>query len=293
MLIIGGSGLVGSTLTNYAHSQYNVHLTKNTNEIELEGIPTTTLDLLEGTDVVVNLIKNFRPDTVVHTAAFPSVDYCETNPQMANLLHVKVTNDIAKVCKETNSKLFYISTDAVFDGTFERKYTEDDIPNPISHYGKTKLKAEQIILNASKENVILRTTVIYGNNKKSRFTNWVLGLLKQKKVVEAFTDQHNTPTLVDDLAKSILKINEMRINGLYNAVGQTCVSRYEFALLLADRFGFDKKLIKPVTSLQKKQDALRPVNGCLDNKKLEEAIGYNFCSLEEGIDFIVKSSQIE
>lgn len=287
-MIIGGSGLVGSTLTKYAQKDFEIHQTKNTHDIE-NNLPTSKIDLLTQPDKILDLINEFKPNAIVHTAAFPSVDFCQTNPKMADLLHVEITKKITESCLKNNSKLIYISTDAVFDGKLDRKYREDDKPNPLSHYGKTKLQAEEIILGASKDNVILRTTVIYGNHERSRFTNWVIELLKDGNVVEAFTDQNNTPTLVDDIVISILKIIDMKVSGLFHAVGKTCISRYEFAKLLAKKYSLNEKLIKPVTSHEKKQEAPRPVNGCLDNTKLENVIEFKFHSINDGIDFITKA----
>ena len=82
----------------------------------------------------------------------------------------------------------------------------------------------------------------------------------------------------------------MDISGLYHAVGKTCLSRYEFALLVADKFGLDKNLIKPVTSQQKKQVAPRPNKSCLDASKLENAIGYSFCDISTGVSYIFNKS---
>lgn len=290
MLIIGGSGLIGSTLTQYAESYYDIHLTINKNKSEFSMIPATRIDLLENRSSIINLIKNLKPDVVINTAAHSSVDLCETNPQLADLLHIDVTRDIAITCSNVGSKLVHFSTDAVFDGKLGRKYTENDKPNPINHYGKTRLEAESIVKEASDLNVILRTAVVYGWHERSRFTNWIIQTLKDKKMVDPFVDQYNTPTLVDDLAKAILKIIEMRLAGLYHAVGRTCISRYEFALTLADKFGFDKNLVKPVTLSEKKQDAKRPLNSCLDAQKLEKLIRYNFCDIETGVSLIFTKS---
>ncbi len=291
ILIIGGSGLVGSTLSQYATSDYEIHATFNTNKMTSAGISFTRIDLLKERPVIIRLIKSVNPDIVINTVALSSVDLCETNPQLANLLHIDVTREIAITCNENNSKLIHFSTDAIFDGRLDRKYVETDIPNPVNHYGKTRLVAENIVKNISNNNVILRTAVIYGWHKGSRFTNWIIQTLKEKKVVDPFTDQYNTPTLVDDLVKAILKIIERRISGLYHAVGKTCISRYDFALLLADRFGLDRNLIKPVTSLEKIQDAPRPPKTCLDAQKLEKLIEYTFCDIETGISFIFNKSK--
>lgn len=285
LLIIGGSGLIGSTLTEYALNDYTIHATYNKNPIQNTLIKSTKIELLDDRTKIIHLIKTLNPDVVVHTAAHPSVDLCETDHKIADSLHVDVTQDIVNICGEINTKLLYISTDAVFEGKINKKYTESDKPNPINYYGITKLAAERIILN-NPNNTILRTAVVYGWHPRSRFTNWILENLKAKKSVDQFSDQYNTPTLVDDLVKSIIEIMRLEISGLYHATGKTCINRYDFALELADKFGYDKNLIKPVTSEQKKQDAPRPISTCLLSNKLENSINYQFCNIKNGISFI-------
>lgn len=286
MLIIGGSGFVGNKLIHYAKPNYEIHATFNTNRFESDQVSISQLDLLGDRTAIIRLIENLNPDFVINTAALSSVDLCQSNPKLADVLHVDVTRDIMETCKKFNSKLIHFSTDAVFDGKLDRKYTEKDIPNPINHYGKTRLIAEDIVLNGYEQNVILRSAVIYGWNKKSRFTNWILQTLMENKMVDPHIDQFNTPTLVDDLAKVILRIIEENVSGLFHAVGRTCISRYDFALNLADRFCLDKTLIRPVTSIEKRQDAPRPPKTCLDVQKLEKLIDFKFCDIKTGISFI-------
>lgn len=290
MLIIGGSGLVGSTLVSYAAPNYDLHVTVNKNEIKLDNISVTKVDLLENRKTIVDLIANLNPDVVVNTAAHASVDLCETNHTVADLLHVDVTKDIASACKKTGSKLIHFSTDFVFDGLSNKRYTENDIPEPTSYYGKTRLSAEKVVLGESKNNTVLRTAVIYGWHKKSRFTNWIIESLQEKKSVDPHVDQHNTPTLVDDLSKAILRIIDLNASGLYHATGKTCLSRYEFAQALADGFGLDKKLIIPVTSQEKKQLAPRPARSCLDSSKLEKEIRFDFSDIKTGVSLIFNKS---
>ena len=293
LLIIGGSGLVGSTLAKYTKMKYDVHVTINKNRSIINDVPSTRVDLIDEPSSIVNLIQNFRPDFVVHAVAHSSVDLCETEHQLADNLHVDITNEIASICQEIDAKLIFLSTDAVFDGTSKIKYTETDETNPINYYGKTKFKAENIVLKYSKKNTVLRTAVIYGWHKNSKFTNWILSSLNQGKIVDPFSDQYNTPTLVDDLARSIINIIEMNVSGLFHAVGSTCVNRYEFALLLAGKFQLEKNLIKSVTSAEKKQSAPRPFRTCLDASKLEKILNFKFCSLDDGVSIIVNQSKSE
>jgi len=159
------------------------------------------------------------------------------------------------------------------------------LTNPQSHYGATKLEAEKLILQ-SKKNIVLRTTVIYGWHIRSRFTNWVLSSLEKNQQIPAFTDQKNTPTLVSDISYSVLELIRLNKSGLFNAVGKTCLSRYDFAILLAEKFGFDTKNVIPTLSSIKKQLAPRPKNGCLNAKNLEEEINFNFKTIEEGISLM-------
>jgi len=292
LLIIGGSGLVGSTLLQYASPNYNIHFTYNTNKITFDNINSTQINLLGNQKIITDLIKEVQPNIVVNTAAHSSVDLCETDHSIADKLHVDITQDITQACKDIDSKLVYISTDAVFQGELNKKYTELDQPNPINYYGKTKLQAEQITLNTSPKNVVLRTAVIYGWHEKSRFTNWIIQTLKENHVVDPFTDQYNTPTLVDDLVKSLLNIFEKNISGIFHATGKSCLNRYEFALVLANTFGFDTKLIKPITSKEKKQDAPRPISTCLDSTKLEKLIDFNFSDIQSGVSFIFNKSKL-
>lgn len=292
MLIIGGSGLVGSTLASYAISDYELHVTVNKNELKLDNIYSTKVDLLENRQTIIDLITNLNPDVVINTAAHASVDLCETDHTIADLLHVDVTSDIANTCKDINSKLIHFSSDFVFNDTSNRKFTENDTPNPVSYYAQTRLLAEKIVVDKSANNVVLRTAVVYGWHKKSRFTNWIIESLNDKKIVDPYIDQYNTPTLVDDLCKALLRIIESDVSGLYHATGKTCLSRYEFAQALADGFNLDKKLIKPVTSQEKKQLAPRPSHSCLDSSKLEKKIGFDFSDIKTGISFIFNQSKM-
>tara|TARA_B100001750_G_C15514178_1_gene605759 strand:+ start:2343 stop:3233 length:891 start_codon:yes stop_codon:yes gene_type:complete len=286
ILVIGGASLVGSTFIDYAPNDAEIAATLHNSSENKSHNTSEKIDLIKDRNKISEYINKIRPEVVIHTVAFSSVDFCETNNELANLLHVEITKDITQACKETNSKLIYFSTDAVFDGKKNQKYSESEIPNPLSYYGQTKLNAEEIILNENDRNVVLRTTVIYGQHKRSRFTNWVVENLKNNVPVTAFTDQYNTPTLVDDLSKAIKKIIEFDITGLFHASGKTCVSRYDFAIKLAERFKLDKKLIVPTLSSEKKQLAPRPKYGCLDATKLENLIGMEFCDLDSGLSFI-------
>ena len=288
ILIIGGSGLVGSTFIDLFHEFYDIHLTYNKNTYE-NG---TKIDLISEPLKIKSIIEKLKPDVVLHTAAHSSVDMCETNHFETDLLHVDVTKNICESCNLTNSKLIYISTDAVFSGEMNKKYVESDQTNPVNYYGKSKLDAENIILKSSQKNVILRSAVIYGWHPRSKFTSWILGALSENKMVDPFIDQYNSPTLVNDLTTSINRIIQSDLSGLFHAAGKTCINRYDFARKLAQKFRLNEDLVKPVTVNEKKQIASRPTSSCLDSSKLENQISFNFKNINEGIEFIYKQSKL-
>ncbi len=286
ILILGGSGFVSTNLIKYLPENWKFFATYNSNIIKSEKIKSFKIDLLETPEKIIPIIQNIKPDYVVDTISFPSVDFCEENHSIADKLHIDATKIISKISNKTNSKLLFLSTDAVFEGELNKKYLETDTPKPVNYYGFTKLKAEEIVLSTSKNNTVLRTAVIYGAGTQSRFTNWILSYLREKRPVDPFIDQFNSPTLVDDLSQAIVKILKNDISGLFHATGPTCINRYDFALMLAKEFNLDSNLIKPVTSSQKKQNAPRPISTCLDSSKLEEKINFSFRDLKSGISFI-------
>ena len=286
ILIVGGSGFVGTNLIKYLPMDWIKFGTFNSNPILSSELQSFKINLLDKPEEIISLIQNIQPDYIVHTVSFPSVDYCEEEHSIANKLHVDATKIISNISSEINSKLLFLSTDAVFEGQLNKKYRETDIPNPVNYYGLTKLKAEKIVLDSSDKNVVLRTAVIYGASSKSRFTNWIISYLNQHKQVDPFTDQFNSPTLVDDLSQAITRILKDNISGLFHASGPTCVNKYNFALMLAKEFDLDSNLIKPVTSFEKKQIAPRPISTCLDSSKLEQKIDFKFRDLKSGISYI-------
>ena len=287
LLIIGGASLIGSTIINEFKNDYDIHLTYNKTPVN-SNFSQTKLNLLDDRNQISSVITNLNPDVVVNTVAYPNVDFCETHHDEANLLHVSITDDLVSVCSDISSPLVYFSTDAVFDGTKSIKYTEDDITSPLSYYGKTKRDAEKIILKIN-ENIVLRTTVVYDWHIRSRFTNWVLKNLKQGRKITAFTDQSNTATLAGDISYSLFCLLDRHHSGLFHCAGKTCLSRYDFAIKLADYFGYDKKLIIPTIS-KNTQSALRPENGCLDSSKLEGLTNFCLSDIDQGITSMINSS---
>jgi len=161
ILIFGGTGFVGSTFINYSKDLFEIFYTYNNNWINFDKTTSYKINLLTDKEKISSIIDDSNPDIIIHTVAYPSVDFCETNHELANELHVNATQTIVDSAMKNNAKVIFLSTDAVFEGKSNKKYNESDPTKPVDYYGITKLNAEKIVLEKP-NNVVLRTAVVYG-----------------------------------------------------------------------------------------------------------------------------------
>ena len=234
---------------------------------------------------VAEIIRNYKPDIIIHLAAMTDVDGCEKTPEIAFDVNVKATENLLT---SFNGKFIYISTDYVFDGE-KGPYFEDDKVNPMSVYGKTKLYGENLVQQSDIDWVILRSNIIfsYSDRTKASFVNWVVDSLKKRQMITVVNDQWNNPTWTNDLAKVISKIIEKDINGLYHYGGRDYLNRLEFAKMIASTFGLDGSLIKPITTSELNWLAQRPLKSGLYTNKIELDLGIEALPIQKALDEMV------
>ena len=234
---------------------------------------------------VAEIIRNYKPDIIIHLAAMTDVDGCEKTPEIAFDVNVKATENLLTSFK---GKFIYISTDYVFDGE-KGPYFEDDKVNPMSVYGKTKLYGENLVQQSDIDWVILRSNIIfsYSDRTKASFVNWVVDSLKKRQMITVVDDQWNNPTWTNDLAKVISKIIEKDINGLYHYGGRDYLNRLEFAKMIASTFGLDGSLIKPITTSELNWLAQRPLKSGLYTNKIELDLGIEALPIQKALDEMV------
>lgn len=216
-------------------------------------------------------IKKDNPQVIIHAAALTDLEFCEKNPEIAYNVNVKGTKNIFDVAKKCNTKLIYICTDYIFDGG-KGDYREEDKPNPLSVYAKTKLEGETLIENY--DNFLSIRTSLYGwalSNARN-FSSWVINTLRDNNTIFVAKDQISSFIFTNDLAKILIKMIEKDLSGIYNVASENSISKYNFALLLAKEFGLDEELITPITldQLMKKFNliARRPKNTSLNGSKV-------------------------
>lgn len=284
-LVTGSAGLVGSQvvsdLLNQNHEVYSVYHEQK----PLQGNPVN-LDL-SNTDKIPRIYQKLNPDAVIHLAALTNVDSCETQKDLAYLLNVKSTEILAKEAAKNHSFFVYVSTDYVFDGKTGMK-KEDDTPNPLGYYGKTKLEGELALNNLASNYCIARTSTPFGAHpKKKSFPVWVKENLETKKQIKVLTDQFTSPTYVGNLSKMLIEIATKQINGIIHLAGATRISRYDFAKMIAHKLQLDESLILEAKSQDMDWKAKRPLDSSLDVTLATEILDEKPQTVQESLPLFI------
>lgn len=264
-LITGAEGMLGSALVPLLFSKgYEVFPT----DINIADADTEYLDVRDFVKIK-SYVKKIMPGIIFHLAAETNVDRCETEVEHAFISNAKGTENIALACKEYDIPMVYVSTGAVFDGDKEGGYTEEDKPNPISAYGKSKLKGENIVQSLLKKYYIVRAGwMIGGYDKDKKFVWKIIQLMKIKKEIPVVIDKKGSPTFTKDFASGILDILSTQKFGIYHCVNQGICSRFDIAKKIKEYLNRDDIILKPVTSEAFLLPAPRGRSEALINHKL-------------------------
>jgi len=242
------------------------------------------MDLLsEG--AVDRLLEQARPQAVIHCAALADLEACEANPELARRLNTDLPAQFAAACHKRGIALVHISTDAVFDGQKDGFYNEDDPPHPLSVYARTKAESEQAVLDVYPQAIVARVN-FYGWSLRGMrslaeffFTN-----LSQNKIVKGFTDVYFCPMFVNDLGNTLFKMLEKQLSGLYHVVGPQAMSKYQFGVEIARKFGLPEANIVPQSIRASALRAPRSQNLRLSTTKISTALGESLPSFSTGLE---------
>lgn len=261
-LVIGASGFLGRKVYAALRGRYD---TTGTSRQGREGF--VRLDVTKRTQVL-RLFERMKCTICVHAAGHADPDYCETHRREAWDLNALGTRHVAEGCASNQVRLVYISTDYVFDGEKTGGHHEDDEPNPLQFYGRTKLAGERFAVEAPGA-LIVRIPVIYGyngENDKLTFVKSVLAKLRNGERVLANDWQRRYPTLADDAAAAIAHLIGSRATGIYHVAAQQPVTKYEWAREIAAVFGLPDGLVQATT--RQRPPAARPLDARLRVQKL-------------------------
>ena len=237
-----------------------------------------------------SIFRRHKIDFVIHAAGEARVDFCEKNYEQAYSTNVTGTRNIVELCKEHKSRLVYVSTNAVFDGT-NPPYKETDIPNPINAYGRIKLQCEKLVRTASESFLIVRPILMYGWNipqERENIVTWLLRKFQSNEEIILVDDIYDNMLYALQCANCLLKLMEKSSGGVYHIGGSDILNRYQFGLKIAEIFDYDKDLIKPVKNSYFEEIAPRPKNTSYDTSKLEKEFGVRLMGVQEGLSAMLK-----
>lgn len=260
ILITGGAGQLGSELKDLLQGRKDI-----------ESIFVDRQDLsLDDIGGIINRLKYYSPDVIIHGGAYTAVDKAETEIELADKVNHLASGEIAKYCAQKGAKLIAVSTDYVFDGNSSVPLKEDAEVNPINVYGATKLKGEQAIQTHLPDALIIRTAwvySVYGNN----FVKTMLRLMKEREEISVINDQIGSPTYARDLAEAIYKIIKSGVwkSGIYHYSNEGQISWYDFAVAIKEIVSLSCN-IKPIPTEQYPTPAKRPKYSLLDKQKIKD-----------------------
>lgn len=281
VLVTGASGLLGINLAVETAKQYEVIGVINTQTLSRTPFQLLTAELL-AKDAFAEILDKVQPDWVIHCAALANLDECEDDPAFAELMNAILPGEIARVCYN-KTRLLHISTDAVFDGS-RIDVTEDDEPNPLSVYGRTKLSGEWAVMEANPDAIIARVNLFGWSLKGKRsLAEWFFYNMQAGKAVKGFTDVCFKPMLANHLTQVLLDLLEANQSGIYHVVGANCISKYDFGLAIAQECNLDESLISPVSVIDFGLKAARANNLCLNTNKVEKVLHRSLPEFSTGV----------
>jgi dTDP-4-dehydrorhamnose reductase len=294
ILITGSNGLLGQKLIELLVKQSNIHTiatARGENRLPFtEGYEYLSMDITNP-EQVHQVIKQARPEVVIHTAAMTNVDQCETEKDACWAQNVQAVEYLVEACQETNAFLLHVSTDFIFDGA-DGPYDVDAEANPLSFYGWSKYAAEKAVIHSGPVRwAIARTVLVYGiahDMSRSNIILWVKKSLEEGKNIKVVTDQWRTPTLAEDLAMGCYLIADGEAEGIFNISGKDLLTPYEMAIMTAEFFGLDRSLIAEADSSTFTQPARRPARTGFILDKSRDVLGYEPHSFQEGIAILAE-----
>lgn len=256
--------------------------------IDCIGADKTEFDIADY-DATYKFITDYIPGAVIHCSAYTAVDKAEDEPELCHLVNAVGTENIAKICKEIDAKMIYISTDYVFDGTKEGFYEVDDTPNPINVYGKTKFEGEKAVQEILDKHFIVRISWVFGINGNN-FVKTMLRLGKERSELNVVADQIGSPTYTGDLAPLLVDMVQTDKYGLYHATNEGECTWAEFAEEIFKVAGIDVK-VNHIATTDYHTKARRPMNSRMSKDILQQREFVRLDNWEEALrKFIVQMS---
>lgn len=272
ILITGGSGLLAVNWSLAVRNCYSITLGQHKRSVVVAGTENRSIDL-ESVDDLARSIEEIAPHAVIHAAGLTSVERCESEPELAHHVNVTLADNVAKACAIVGAKLVHVSTDHLFSG-LNSLVDETHPVSPINVYGKTKAEAEYRVLARDPQALVIRTNFYgWGTSYRHSFSDVVIDTLRAGKDLTLFQDVRYTPILVETAALAVHDLIDLKASGVFNVVGDECISKYDFGLKVAEEFALDIGGIKPGLLSDRIALVRRPHDMSLSNRKACDFLG--------------------
>lgn len=287
LLITGFNGFVAGSVIVQARGTWEIHGVGRSAAPggEHPGIYYHTMDLLDE-EQFSPLFNEIRPDAVIHAAAMANIDVCQVNQVEAEQANVGITKNIARLCQKNSIKLVFCSTDTVFDG-IKGDYTETDQPHAVNYYAETKIKAEQLVLSASPQNVVARLALVMGLpviGKGNSFLADTIEKLKKGLQLPFPANETRSPIDVITLGSALIELAGNQFGGIIHLSGCTKINRYEMGLKIATTMGFPADLIISANSNAMPGRAPRANDASMDNSIARRILKTPMLTFAEGLN---------
>jgi len=256
LLIIGARGMLGTDMLQDWKSD--------------EVIPADSMEAdIRDFEQVRALVSTVRPDWIVLTAAYTDVDGSEKKPDLAFAVNATGAENVARVTAENGARLFYVSTDYVFDGASTRPYEPNDPIHPLNVYGASKAAGEKAVQNHARDWCIARTSWLFGASGAS-FPEKILNASETRPELSVVSDQLGSPTFTRDLAAAMVQLIDAEARGIVHITNSGTCSWFEFAQEVLRQAGRESIRVLPVTSAQFPRPARRPAYSVLSPASLNQ-----------------------
>ena len=267
IVVTGGAGQLGQELQIACRDTTFSHRMLFTDRAQLD---------LSKPELLENFFIAHRPAYFIHGGAYTAVDKAEQEKDLAFLINATATGEIARLCREFNTRLIYISTDYVFNGQGTSPYAVDAATDPVNHYGYTKWMGEELIRKSEAFSIIIRTSWVFSSHGQN-FVKTMLRLMSERSEIKVVNDQRGCPTYAADLAAAILQIIQEwetgnTHSGTYHFSNEGDITWYEFACAIRDLAGLVCD-IHPIPSSDFPTPAKRPSYSVLDTIKISNDFG--------------------
>lgn len=281
ILIAGAGGLLGINLALEAARHYEVFGVLHDQTLNDPGFETLQADLLEPGEIA-RVLDESKADWVINCVALANLDAAEQNPELAQRLNTELPGRLALETAKRGMRFLQVSTDAVFDGV-KGDYDEEDAPLPLSVYGRTKRLAELAVKAAHPHVLIVRPNFFgWSVSGERSLAEFFYNNLSANRETPGYTDRIFCPLLATDLASMMLALLVKNSRGIYHAASSDQLSKYDFGVEIAKRFGLNADLIRPMET--KDITAPRALNLTLRTTRVAKVLGHRPPTIKEGIE---------